>query len=701
MARTVVSWLSRCVGVFVLLALAATPVLAGAPDSSGAPDAPSVPGQFLIKFRPGTAAAERDALVRAHGGAFFHHIERLDIDSAEFPALKTASPRAAATLLEALRRHPAVEYAEPNYVHHLLFTPNDPYANPSLQGSTDYQWNLQKTQAYAAWDVTQGSSNIVIAIVDTGIQLDHPDLAAKMLAGYDFIAPGTPPSNDTAGENHGTRVAGVAAAVTHNGTGVAGMCPQCRILPVRVFDSNGYATSTSITDGIRWAADQGARVFNLSFAGPYSFAIESAVNYAWGKGAFLSCAAGNDNTSTPTYPAALSNCFAVAASKSDDTRLIWQQYGSSYGTWVHVAAPGDWLRTTDVGSGYTNQSWTSIAAPNVAGLAGLLAAQGLTHQQIKDRICGTSDATATTGTEWKCGRINAQRAVGPSGNGLRGEYFSDSSLSPQNLKVTRTDAMVNFDWGGGSPDPSLGDVFSARWTGQVLTTGSGGSYTFYTVADDGVRLWINGQLVIDRWFYRTPLEDGATVTLNANQRYDIKMEFYDAGGLSQARLLWQPPGGTKGAIPQSQLFPATSTVGTGLKGQYYADQSLSSLKVARTDATVNFDWGGGSPDPSLGDVFSARWTGQVLTTGSGGSYTFYTVADDGVRLWVNGQLVIDRWFYRTPLEDGATVTLNANQRYDIKMEFYDAGGLSQARLLWQPPGGTKGAIPQSQLFPAP
>ncbi|WP_164015956.1 PA14 domain-containing protein [Pyxidicoccus trucidator] len=705
MAIAVARWWTRCLSVGVCLAaLVAGPALASALETVGA-EAPAVPGQFLLKFRAGLRAADKAALLREHGGAFFHRSEALDIDAAEFPALRAASPRAAEALLNALRHHPAVEAVEPNYLYQLAYTPNDPYANPATQGSADYQWNLATVQAYGAWDITQGSSSVIIAIVDTGIQLNHPDLAAKMLAGYDFIAPGTPPSNDSASEDHGTRVAGVAAAVTNNGTGVAGMCPQCLILPVRVFGPNG-ATATSISDGIVWAANQGARVMNLSFAGPgNSFAIENAINYAWGRGAFMACAAGNGNSPTKLYPAASANCFAVTASKGDDSRYTWNGGGVTYGTWVHVAAPGDYLRTTDVGSGYANQSWSSIAAPNVAGLAGLLAAQGLTNQQTRDRICATADRTATTGTDWSCGRINAARAVGAggSGTGLRGEYFADTYLSTQNLRVTRTDATVNFDWGGGSPDASLGDVFSARWTGQVLTTSSGGAYTFCTVADDGVRLWVNGSLVIDRWFYRSPIEDCVSVTLNAGQRYDVRMEFYDAGGQSQAKLLWTPPGGARVAIPQSQLFPATSTVGSGLKGQYYADQSLdpANLRVTRTDATVNFDWGGGSPDASLGDVFSARWTGQVLTTGSGGAYTFCTVADDGVRLWVNGSLVIDRWFYRSPIEDCVSVTLNAGQRYDVRMEFYDAGGQSQAKLLWTPPGGARVAIPQSQLFPAP
>jgi hypothetical protein len=636
-------WIPRLLSLACAGAIA-WPVTAFAAPHRPDLDAPAVPGEFIIQFKRGTPAAERETAVRAHGGRLFDHLEGLDLEAAEFPALRgKANPTAAAALIDALQNSPAVERVEPNYLYELFWRPNDTYADLGLgnSGSVDYQWNLDRIQAFNAWDVTQGSSSVVIAIIDMGIKLDHPDLSSKLLPGYDFIAPGTPPSNDALSEDHATRVAGIAGAATNNGMGIAGVCPNCRLLPVRVFDSSGFSTATSISDGIRWAADQGARVLNLSFGGAgASFAINQAVDYAWGKGAFMACAAGNNNSSAYVYPAAIENCFAVAASTKSDGRLTWNGYGSSYGTWVEVAAPGDFLRTTDTNGGYANQSWTSIAAPNVAGLAGLLASQGLTNAQIRDRICATADVTPTTGTEWRCGRINAARAVGAgaTGSGLQGQYFNDQGLSASALKVTRTDATVNFDWGFGSPDPSIGDVFSVRWTGKVQAATTG-THTFFTVADDGVRLWVNGILLIDKWYPHNPLEDSAALSLTAGQKYDVKLEFYDAGGAAQARLLWQPPGGVKEPIPQSRLSPPSSRA----CGAMSAGESLSpgqSVPACNGLARLAHQTDGNvvlyrnSDGAALWHTWTAGQPSATLRMQDDGNFVLYSAS--GLALWNSG-----------------------------------------------------------------
>ncbi len=258
--------------------------------------------------------------------------------------------------------------------------------------------------------MTQGSPAVSIAVLDTGVQLNHPDLDGKLLPGYDYVDGDVVPED---GNSHGTHVAGTAAAETDNGVGGAGTCPACRILPVRVLDASGGGTLAGIAQGIMYAADQGARVINLSLGGDGSRTVERAVNYAWNKGAFLACAAGNENTSETllAYPAAYTNCFAVAATTSSDTRANF----SNYGTWVEAAAPGMNIISTWTGGSYGASSGTSMAAPHVAGLAGLLASQGLTNTQIRDRICATADPIAGTGTEWSCGRINAYRAMQGTG----------------------------------------------------------------------------------------------------------------------------------------------------------------------------------------------------------------------------------------------------------------------------------------------
>jgi hypothetical protein len=155
-----------------------------------------------------------------------------------------------------------------------------------------------------------------------------------------------------------------------------------------------------------------------------------------------------------------------------------------------------------------------------------------------------------------------------------------------------------------------------------------------------------------------------------------------------------------GVAKAGYFKPATGGTGTGLTGQYYDNIDLTTLRIIRTDATVNFDWGTGSPDASVAaDTFSVRWTGQVQPQFSQ-TYTFYTMTDDGVRLWVNNQLLVDKWVDQGPTEWSGTIALTANQKYDIRMEYYENAGGAVARLSWSSASTPKAIIPQSQLFPA-
>jgi DNA-binding beta-propeller fold protein YncE/fibronectin type 3 domain-containing protein len=150
---------------------------------------------------------------------------------------------------------------------------------------------------------------------------------------------------------------------------------------------------------------------------------------------------------------------------------------------------------------------------------------------------------------------------------------------------------------------------------------------------------------------------------------------------------------------QASAAPLVGGGGTGLKGDYYNNMDFTAFVLTRTDSTVNFDWGTGSPDPAIGvDTFSVRWTGQVQPVYSQ-TYTFYTTSDDGVRLWINGSLIIDNWTDHPPTENSGTITLSAGARYSVQMDFYENGGGAVARLSWSSPSQVKEIIPQSQLFP--
>jgi subtilisin family serine protease len=353
---------------------------------------PVIPGQFVVLWRPeaSTAAVENGTQLATADPA--PSLDMIDVSA----MLAAGDDKTIDALLESYRNNPDVLAVEPNYVYSIDQAATDPNVNQ--------QWAWGRINAPAAWAVTRGDPAVVIAVIDTGIQTNHPDLDAKIVPGYDFVQNDADASD---GNGHGTHVAGSAAAETNNNLGGAGMCPNCRLMPIRVLGDGGSGSLANVARGIIYAADNGARVVNLSLGGGGATTLQNAVNYAWSKGVFLACAAGNSNTNRFSYPAAYDNCFAVAATTSNDARASF----SNYGSWVEIAAPGSQIFSTYTGARYGTLSGTSMAAPHVAGLAGLLASQGLSNTQIRDRLCASADRIAGTGSAWTCGRINADRAV--------------------------------------------------------------------------------------------------------------------------------------------------------------------------------------------------------------------------------------------------------------------------------------------------
>ncbi|MEH2109828.1 PA14 domain-containing protein [Nostoc sp.] len=284
------------------------------------------------------------------------------------------------------------------------------------------------------------------------------------------------------------------------------------------------------------------------------------------------------------------------------------------------------------------------------------------------------------------------------GDGLKAEYYDNIDFT--NLKVTRTDPTVNFTWGAGSPDPSIGaDTFSARWTGQVEAKYSE-TYNFYTTSDDGVRLSVNGQQIINKFVDQSATEYSGSIALVAGQKYDIKLEYYDNTYSAVSKLSWSSTSQAKEIIPQSQLYSNVNVPanGNGLKGEYYDNIDFTNLKQTRTDPTVNFNWGDGSPDPSIApDTFSVRWTGQVQAKYSE-TYNFYTTSDDGVRLSVNGQQIINKFVDQSATEYSGSIALVAGQKYDIKLEYYDNTYEAVSQLAWSSASQAKEIIPKSQLY---
>jgi subtilisin family serine protease len=296
----------------------------------------------------------------------------------------------------ALRVDPAVTYVEPDHIGHATAAPDDP-AYPS-------QWGVPRARVDAAWTTTHGSAGVVVAVVDTGVTA-IPELAGRLLPGHDFVN-GDADADDDNG--HGTMTAGVIAAAGGNGVGTAGICWACRILPVKVLDASGSGSYSAIAEGIRYAADSGAEIINLSLGGADDGQVlRDAVAYAVGKGALVLAAAGNDGSTAPHYPAAIPAAVAVGASTATDTRYPWSDYGAS---WVDLAAPG--CNPAPARNGGVGQfCGTSSATPFAAGVAALLASTSPPPSAARIRTALTASADALAGGWVAAGRINAENAL--------------------------------------------------------------------------------------------------------------------------------------------------------------------------------------------------------------------------------------------------------------------------------------------------
>jgi len=391
MRKTIVALLVA----ILLISLFPTIVFASPPDNPAAISDFS-PEQILVKFKPDVSLPEAAEIHRQLGGQVKDSIAGIGV------RVVTVPKGQAMEKAQAYSSNARVAYAEPDFVAEAIGSPDDP--------GLGNQWGMVKIQAPRAWEVTTGSTSINIAIVDTGVDLDHPDLAGKIVSNINFSTSGT--VDDVYG--HGTHVAGIAAAMTNNGIGVAGLGYTSTIMNVKVLGDTGSGAYSGVASGIIWAADNGAEVINLSLGGSSaSSTLEDAINYAWSKGVVVVAAAGNNGDTTPSYPAYYTNCVAVAATDTDDTLA----YFSNYGKWVDVAAPGVSIYSTLKDNGYGYKSGTSMASPHVAGLAALVFTtvsdangDGRLNDEVRSRIEATCDDIGVSGIGH--GRINAAGAVG-------------------------------------------------------------------------------------------------------------------------------------------------------------------------------------------------------------------------------------------------------------------------------------------------
>ncbi|MEB3222316.1 MAG: S8 family peptidase [Candidatus Sericytochromatia bacterium] len=394
--------------------------------ATGAAGASRFSNRVVVKYRSG---ASQTAIRSFHQRFALASVR--DVSALSLGVLGLPAGTAAETAVSRMQGHPAVEFVEPDYV---FTVPRRVAGRPRAAGVrrlaavglgdplwTDPQWGLTKIGMPQVWGLNGGSPSVTVAVIDTGVDPAHPDLAAAIVPGTSVLANSTGPDDD---HGHGTHVAGIIAASVADRKGISGVAPNCRIMPVKVLNGEGKGDTGDIVAGLIWAVNHGAKVVNMSLGGAGgSRALASAVAYARSKDVLVVAAMGNEGENAQEYPAGYPGVMAVGATDRDDSVADF----SNYGSWISVAAPGvDILSTLPrlpVGVNRLEgkdtlqdvMDGTSMAAPFVAGVAALVrsAQPTLTAPEVKARIERTCDDLGPRGfderTGW--GRINAAKAL--------------------------------------------------------------------------------------------------------------------------------------------------------------------------------------------------------------------------------------------------------------------------------------------------
>ena len=381
--------------ILTLIVLMAFPA-----HSAAEPAGQGTEARILMGFKQCPSAQDLDELLAALE-KFSTSIskEALELLLPNVAKIKLPSNLDLSRLKDILRSLPFASFVEEDALVQAYYQPNDPRYSE--------QWHLPSISAPQAWDITIGSSQVTIAVIDTGVDYNHPDLAGKCVAGYNFVSRNANPMDD---HGHGTHVAGIAAAVGNNGTGVAGVDWGARIMPLKVLNAQGSGYDSDVASGIRYAADHGAKVINMSLgSSQYSYTIEEAVNYAFNRGLTMVAASGNDGGGVG-YPAACDHVIAVGALDSSDRLASF----SNRGLPLDLTAPGVNILST-VPSGYQKMSGTSMASPVVAGCASLVLARYPDYgpSQVEGALKTGATDLGSPGfdTNFGYGKVNASSAV--------------------------------------------------------------------------------------------------------------------------------------------------------------------------------------------------------------------------------------------------------------------------------------------------
>ncbi len=429
-------------------------------------------GRILVEPRAGLSNDEFDKILKVHGG------KRRKLGQGNVHIVDLPGNASETAVIEKLKHDPNLKFVELDRRVKAGMAVTDPYI-----GS---EWHIAKIGAQNAWDTTQGAG-VTIAILDSGVDTTHPDLAPNLVAGYNAYDNNNDVS-DVCG--HGTAVAGTAAAATNNAAGVAGVAGNAKIMPVRIayYDATYgcYAYFSTIASGLTYAADHGVRIANISYPGiSGSAAVESAASYMKSKGGLVFVAAGNTN-SDPGF-ASSASMIIVSATDSNDAKASF----SSYGNYVNVSAPGAGIWTTSRGGAYQPWNGTSFSSPVTAGVAALMLAAGptLSNTKIEQLIYSTSVDLGAAGRDpvFGYGRVNAAAAVqaaastvvlvdsqapsavinAPIGSSTVSGLVAVDASSSDNVGVARVELQVN----GTTVATDNSAPFSFSWDSKGVANG--------------------------------------------------------------------------------------------------------------------------------------------------------------------------------------------------------------------------------------
>ena len=587
--------------VLVVLLLAGTALLASVAPAQQPGQPPYCPDAVIVAFRSQAALPARAALVarlglQADATIRSPHFARLRIPPAALAAGATAPQ-----VLTALQRDPLIRFAEPDYYVHAMVIPDDPFF-----GS---MWGLHNTgqsggapdadiDAPDAWDQTPGSKNIIVAVIDSGVDTDHMDLSANILRdagdhviGYDFYNDDDDPDDDF---GHGTHVAGTIGAVGDNGVGITGVCQNVSLMPVKFLNEDGSGEASGAVLSIDFAIANGAHIINASWGGSGpSNALREAILRANNAGILFVAAAGNasaDNDIAPVYPASfqLPNVLSVAATTRRDELADFSNFGK---VTVHMAAPGESILSALPGNRYGLEEGTSMATAHVSGTAALILAllPDASVAELKDRLLQNVDRPAALDGKVKTGRLNANRALTATPiYSIRGRVTDvaggivgvEISTDQGDTTVTAAGGLYEFDdLAGGTY--LVTPTFGAARFGPASRT--------VTVGPD-VRM-VDFGLVRGRIKIKRRLRLGKAV-VNATRTKTLRIKNKSPGEQLEITVAApDPPFGLGGSGPGTMLLPP--------KGSYLVEVTFTPDGLGRFRGELRVD----SSDPSQPTTF--------------------------------------------------------------------------------------------------